>query len=292
MKRIAIRMGDGWRRHADPRWLDGWAPRPFELRGGTTELVEMGSGPPLLMIPPLPGFKEAFVACAQPLARSFRVVTFDLRTTYLGDEPWAELLGDLDDIADALGLRRFALAGHSLGGAIAQRWAAARPERAAALVLSSAFARVTTPRGARTARFLEQPLVVAAQRLAPRPAALAVARRLARRNGWIYDANCDDAVLDLVRHAIRDCPIGAGIERIRLAFSHDFRDRLAVIAAPTLLLVGEHDTAFARAATEEIRRLIPNAERRVSPGVGHLHPLSGAAWFADTIAAWVRAHLV
>jgi pimeloyl-ACP methyl ester carboxylesterase len=70
-------------------------------------------------------------------------------------------------VADALGLDRFALFGHSLGGAIAQRFALAHPDRVRALVLSSSFAWVSTPRGAAVARWLEQPLVLAAVRLLP-----------------------------------------------------------------------------------------------------------------------------
>ena len=58
----------GWRRHADPAWLPGWEPAPFELEGGSTEVVVMGEGPTLVLLPPLPGFKESWVACAAPLA--------------------------------------------------------------------------------------------------------------------------------------------------------------------------------------------------------------------------------
>src|SRR5436190_94300 len=64
MRSIAARLDDGWQRAADPVWLEGWVEREFELPGGCTRLVIMGEGPPLVLVPPLPGFKEAFVACA------------------------------------------------------------------------------------------------------------------------------------------------------------------------------------------------------------------------------------
>ena len=38
---------------------------------------------------------------------------------------------------------------------------------------------------------------------------------------------------------------------------------------------------------EELARLIPDAEVRVSPEVAHLHPISSPAWLADTVTEWV-----
>jgi pimeloyl-ACP methyl ester carboxylesterase len=59
------------------------------------------------------------------------------------------------------------------------------------------------------------------------------------------------------------------------------------LACPTLLVAGERETAWARAATDELARLIPGAQARTSPGVGHLHPLSGAAWLAEIVGEWL-----
>src|SRR5207245_933465 len=72
-----------------------------------------------------------------------------------------------------------AVAGHSLGGALAQRYALAYPERVASLVLSSSFARLVTPRSQWRARYIEQPAVLAALRVLPEEHALDFAGRLA-----------------------------------------------------------------------------------------------------------------
>src|SRR5215831_12546485 len=102
MRSIAAHLADGWRRAADPAWLEGWVERDFELPGGRTRLVVMGEGPPLLLLPPLPGFKEAWAPCASRLARRFRVVTYDLRLLD-GRPRWAALLDDLRRVADVAG---------------------------------------------------------------------------------------------------------------------------------------------------------------------------------------------
>src|SRR3989442_1404173 len=82
MRSIAAHLAGGWQHAADPSWLEGWVERDFELPGGFTRMVVMGEGPPLLLLPPLPGFKEAYIACAFRLARRYRVVTYDLRWVF------------------------------------------------------------------------------------------------------------------------------------------------------------------------------------------------------------------
>jgi pimeloyl-ACP methyl ester carboxylesterase len=61
------------------------------------------------------------------------------------------------------------------------------------------------------------------------------------------------------------------------------------LRCPTLLLVGERETVWARLAGDELARLLPQAERRIAPGVSHLHPLSSPEWLAMTVAEWAAA---
>ena len=284
---IFAHLGDGWKREADPAWLAGWEPVTFELPGGLTRVVCMGEGPTLALLPPLPGFKEAWLACAHLLARRFRVVTFDLRARFGRSPRWEPLLDDLERVLDAFAPGAIAVVGHSLGGALAQRWALARPDRIRALVLSSTFARLMTPRGDLWSRFFEQPAVLVGQRLLPRRTALAIARRLAAREGWVYDRCCDDRVLEFVRFCIRSVPVAMARDAVRLAFAHDVRAALPGLTCPTLIVRGERESLFVRQSAAELESLIPHAELRISPGVGHLHLFSGAEWFADTIASWL-----
>ena len=135
-------LPEGWRPLVDPAWLAGWTPAPLAVAGGTLDVVAMGAGAPVLLVPPLPGYKEAWVGIASRLARRFRVVTFDLRRDASGPGAWEALVDDLERVADAFALGRSAVVGHSLGAALTQRWARRRPERLAALVLSRGFASV------------------------------------------------------------------------------------------------------------------------------------------------------
>jgi len=285
--RIGVHLPDGWQRTVDPACLEGWHAQPFPLEGGTTEVVAMGQGPPLLLLPPLPGFKEAWIGVAHPLARHFRVITFDLRARFAGPPSWPAWLEDLERITAAFAPGDAIVMGHSLGGALAQRWTLAHPERVRALVLSSSFARVGSTRGQWRKRYLEQTLVLASQRWLPEAFAAPIARRLAARGAWVYDARCDPRVLAFVRRGIRGVPLSLAGQRVRLAFAHDTRADLPRLTTPTLLVVGEHEARWVREATGELARLIPGAEVRVSPGVAHLHPISSPEWLVETVEGWV-----
>jgi len=286
---IAPRLADGWQPMVDPAWLEGWHPRPLPLAGVSTAVDVMGEGRTLLLLPPLPGYKEAWIGVARLLARRFRVVTFDLRSRFAGPPSWQPLLDDLARVADALAPGAAVVMGHSMGGALAQRWALAEPQRVQALVLSSSFPRVGSTRGQWRKRYLEQTLVLASQRWLPEPLAAPLARRLVARGAWVYDQRCDDRLLAFIRHGIRRVPLSLARECVRLAFAHDTRAELSRMAVPTLLIVGELETRWAREVADAMAQLIPGAELRVSPGVAHLHPLSSPAWLAETVEAWVGA---
>lgn len=286
--RAGIRLRDGWQRLVPADWLRGWQPQRFELDGGWTEVVVMGDGPPLVLLPPLPGYKESWLACATLLSREFGVITFDLRARFEGPPRWETLLDDVTRILAVHAPGRVRIVGHSLGGALAQRWALAHPDRVAALVLSSTFARVTNPRGNRWARFVEQPLVLAGQRLLPEALARPLARHGAARGAWVYDARCDDAVLDFVRFCMRDVKVADARRTVALAMAHDTRATLAGLTPPVRIVAGELESVFYREALAELRALLPRADFVESPGVSHLHLLSSPQWLAERIAEWMR----
>ena len=285
---VAARLDDGWQELVDPAWLEGWAPQLFELRDGLTLVVALGSGPPLVLVPSLPGFKESWLGCAAKLARTHRVVTFDLRDRFPGPPSWDTLLADLERVLDAFVPGPAVVLGHSMGGALAQRWALAHPERVRALVLSSSFAKVYDPPGNLFARYLEQPFVIVSQRLLPPDPALVLARWLARREAWVYDTRCDDRLLRFVRFCMRGAKAATLRSALTLVWEHDTREAASSIAAPTLIVVGERESVFSRPASEELHRLIPGSTFEIVPGVSHLHPLSYPEWMVDTVTRWLR----
>lgn len=295
-RRVAEPLDPGWRDLAPAEWLAGWRVERAAVAGGEVELVEAGAGPPLVLLPPMPGWKEAYVALLPRLATRFRVVTFDLRTRFDGRPGWDALVADAERIAtQRFGDAPLHVFGHSLGGALALRWALDHPGRFRGLVVSSGFARVWSPPGGLLARWVEQPLALAAMRWLPDAASRAVARRLAAGRRWVFDAACDERVVALMRHGIRRVPLRLLRERLDLAFGFDVRDSLRSLGVPTLIVCAEHDTEFARRSAQELLAAIPGASRATIAGAGHLHPLSQAGALVDAIDVWIatlgRTHI-
>jgi pimeloyl-ACP methyl ester carboxylesterase len=106
-------------------------------------VVTGGDGPPLLLVHGWPQTWYAWRLIMPALARDFFVVAPDQRGTGLSGKPedgydTATLAGDLAALMDALGHRRFAVAGHDTGMWIGYALAADHPGRLDRLAVAEA----------------------------------------------------------------------------------------------------------------------------------------------------------
>src|SRR4051794_20530575 len=104
------------------------------------QIVERGTGAPLVLIPGIQGRWEYSRALVDALAPFYRVITFSLcdERTPAG-APRIDVFADQAERAiDRLGIEQVAVAGVSFGGLVALRYAASRTDRTAALVMVSA----------------------------------------------------------------------------------------------------------------------------------------------------------
>ena len=116
------------------------------VNGATIHYVSWGlkGRPPVALLHGLRAYGQWFEPLGAALADRYFVVAPDLRGRNLSD--WAKdgnygidaYVGDLAGLARQLGLSRFALGGHSLGGAIAASYAANHKDEVAALILFDA----------------------------------------------------------------------------------------------------------------------------------------------------------
>src|SRR4051794_2038615 len=101
-----------------------------------------GRGPGLVLVHGFGGAKEDFADHRDLFARDHTVVTFDHRGHGASDKPadpgaysLDRLRADTLAVADASGLDRFRLLGHSMGGMVVRRIAVERSDRVSALVM-------------------------------------------------------------------------------------------------------------------------------------------------------------
>jgi pimeloyl-ACP methyl ester carboxylesterase len=70
----------------------------------------------------------------------------------------------------------------------------------------------------------------------------------------------------------------------------DRRAELPSLAVPTLVIAGSDDMITPRSLGEEIANLVPGAETRVLPGVGHLSTLEAPDAVAEHITNWLHRY--
>ena len=246
------------------------------------DIIDRGSGPPLVLIPGLQGRWEYLRPAVDALSVFFRVLTFSL-----GD-------GDLDAYAHQVasmlsrkGIDRATICGVSFGGLVAVRFAAQNPARCDALILAS------TPRPALRLRRRHQiyvrapwifgPIFLAESPLRLRPEICAAIpdSRARRRFALRGLRTLLSAPLSLSRMAAR----------AKLISSVDLGPDCERITAPTLVVTGERhlDHVVPVEGAVEYVRLIPGARASVVERTGHLGSITRPDLFAAMIRDFVCA---
>jgi pimeloyl-ACP methyl ester carboxylesterase len=256
------------------------------------ELIDRGSGPPLVLIPGLQGRWEYLRPAVEALSACFRVVTFSLDDVAQPRPVAANgLTRYADEVASALtsiGIERAAICGVSFGGLIAVRFAARYPNRCDALILAS------TPRPALRLRarhevYLRAPWIFGPIFFAETPFRLRPEIRTAIPDGI--------ARRQFSLRALRTA-IGAPIslsrmaERARMISAEDVTSDCAQITAPTLVLTGERhlDHVVPVEGSSEYVRLIPGARGAVLERTGHLGSITRPDAFAAIVRAFTEDH--
>lgn len=102
--------------------------------------VEMGEGPPLILLHGLFGQARNFGAVQKRLAARFRVLALDLRnhgaSPHMPGMGYAALAADVAETLAAHGMQAAHLVGHSMGGKVAMRLALDHPELVTRLIVA------------------------------------------------------------------------------------------------------------------------------------------------------------
>ncbi|WP_225917725.1 alpha/beta fold hydrolase [Halobaculum rubrum] len=263
-----------------------------ESNGVETHYERRGDGPPVVFVHGAIVDHTQWVPQLDAFADEYTVVAYDVRghgptggsdrETYTVD-PFAE---DPAALVDALDLDRPVVCGLSMGGCIAMRYAARYPDGLSGLVLADTFGPAPLTLGERLQREALR-LTVPSVRVFGSP-------RVERATVWILGRLSDENVAgDYDRtEAIRETgpPMStaefAKVIRALASFDRVHVD-LATIAAPTLVLRGEHDAAFVRRQSSALGALIPDADvpegparetRRPSTRPRSSPPRSAAFW--------------
>ena len=247
------------------------------------EVIDRGSGPPLVLIPGLQGRWEYLRPAVDALAESFRVLTFSLGADDL--DGYARTVAAM--LSEA-GIERAVICGVSFGGLIAVRFAARYPAQCAALILASAPKPKLRLRP-RHQTYLRAPWIFGPIFLAETPFRLRPEIRSA-----IPDAKARRQFqMRQLRTAIgAPISLSAIAGRARMISEEDVTADCARIIAPTLVVTGERhlDHVVPVEGSSEYVRLIPNARATVLERTGHLGSITRPDAFAAIVRAFTEGH--
>lgn len=269
------------------------------VNGLSLRLTEWGprDGRPLFMLHGIRGYAETFAGIARALQPEFRVLAYDQRGRGASDWDPARnyytdaYVADLAGVADALGLERFDLLGHSMGGIAAIVFAAAHPRRVHRLVIEDAGP--AAYEGSAGAARIQRELRETPESFADIGAAREYLRAL-------RPSVPEAAREERLRHMLKPDGAGgwtwrhdhAGIAATRLdpdpARVVDLWPPVAALACPTLVLRGGRSDYLQAATARDMAARNPNVAWTEIAGAGHYIHDDQPDAFAQAVGEFLR----
>lgn len=258
---------------------------PTALVNGIEIYYEVvGEGEPLLLLAGFTCDHSVWLPVVPHLVGRHRVILMDNRgsgRSSAPDEPYTirQMADDAAGLLDHLGVSRADIAGHSMGGQIAQELTLAYPERVRALLLLSTW---LTSSGAFAA------VIDSLGRLAGQIDPATVSRV---SGAWVFT----DGLLDtLARHAATGvdspppmAPPHAAYRQSQAILANDTAGRAGSIRVPTLVAVSRQDILTPVRLSEAVARAIPTAELVVLNAGGHANTVEAPEAVAGAISRFL-----
>jgi len=242
------------------------------------------NGPPIVFLHGVGGDHATWRPQLRHFAAGYRCFAWDMPG--YGASPAREmafpaLTATLAQLLDALDLPKVHLVGQSLGGMIAQEFAASFADRLLSLTLVA-----TSPAFGRTDKDWQQKFiddrVGALERGATMP-------QLARANvGRIVGPGADPAGVEIAVGCTANLPVESYKQAIRMIVGFDRRDGLPNIKVPALAIAGAVDTVAPAPMMEKMAAKIPGARFIAVPGAGHLINLERPEAFNTALGGFLR----
>jgi aminoacrylate hydrolase len=250
-----------------------------------------GNGPPVLLVQGAGVCGEGWRPQVDALAGRFTLITFDNRGFGRSSMPAGRLtIEDMAEdalaLADAVGAARFHLAGHSMGGLIAQEVALRAPERVLTLSFLCTFAR-----GPQASRITPALLLTSLRmRIGPRAARRRAFLSLVMPSSYLQQV--DQTALaarlqSLYGYDLANQPSFV-MQQVRAMARFDRAGQLSRLRdIPTLVVSATHDRIAHPAYGRELASLIPGARYVEIADAGHAVTIQRA----DVVNELLARHL-
>lgn len=273
------------------QWLEGKRARFAPGRGSfgaahltnyTVEYHVCGQGEPIVLVPGLAGGMGLLGPLAQLLARDHKVITYQLRgedNCFAIRRPFHlnDLVCDLREFLDVLGVESPTLFGVSFGGAIALEFAARYPGRIANVVVQGAGSRFQPG-------FIQQVAGAVLSRF-PLPSDSPFVNQFL--NLLFGKGEAPGPLLDFVTQQIWSTDQSVMAHRLQLIESFNMCEKLSSIRVPSLVLAGLKDVLVPERNLKQLCKGLTKGKLIRIPQAGHLAFVT----HADQIANHVREFL-
>ena len=238
------------------------------LRNGEMDYICFGTGERILiMLPGLGDGLRTVKGTAAPMAAMYREFTRDFtvyafsRVNGLGEGyTTRDMAQDLAQAMEQLGIPRADILGVSMGGMIAQHFAADYPEKVNKLILAVTAARGNPVLAESIGEWVELAKKGDHGAFMDSNLRRIYSQAYYRKNRWMIPA---------VGKLTKPKSYERFFIQANACLNHDAFDRLGHIKSPTLVVGGEKDLALGGDASREIAAAIPNAELRMYEQWGH-----------------------
>ncbi|MBX3205663.1 MAG: alpha/beta fold hydrolase [Labilithrix sp.] len=260
------------------------ATREIDTARAHTELLERGSGVPLVLLHPFPFTAEVWEGEVDALSARRHVIAPSLRgfghTAPFDEAVPPSIDAMADDVAallDALEVTSpVVMGGLSMGGYVALAFARRHPDRLHALILADTRAE---PDDAEAREKRDASIA----RIERDGTAELIEGMLANATGETTRASRPE-VMARLRDRMASIPAEAIVKAlIALRDRPDARPDLPAIRVPTLVVVGTEDTVTPPSIAEAMAKVIPRATLALLPGAGHLANVENPSAFHEAV---------
>jgi pimeloyl-ACP methyl ester carboxylesterase len=275
-----------WREHQ--RWV--------RVLGTPVNVIELGSGDPMVFIHGLSGSWQNWLENLPHFARDHRVVAFDLPG--FGSSPMpAERISIpgyarlVDALLGELGIDAACVVGNSMGGFIGAELAIAFPQRVERLALVSAAGisshELRNERQMATVRRAERLLAMYGGWLASRSEFVARRERLRRWTFAVVARHPGRIPAPLVAEQLRGSGKPGFVDALDALTDYPIEDRLGRIGCPTLIVWGTDDRLVPVRDADRFAAAIPGSRKLVYADTGHVSMLERPARFNADLDAFL-----
>ncbi|WP_134704375.1 alpha/beta fold hydrolase [Ammoniphilus sp. YIM 78166] len=241
----------------------------------TTHYLEAGKGEPLILIHGVGLDSTIWAQQMEALSKEYRVISYDMMGHGLSASPPGpyhihQFVKQLDHLLADLAIEKAHIVGFSMGGLVAQAFAAQVPEKVISLVIVSS---VTNRTGEQ-----RQAVLSRVQEVEQKGHLTTIDAAIQR---WFTTDFMDEypEVIQRIRHRLQSNQPDAYLAAYRVFATADeeLYPQLPQILCPTLVVTGELDGGSTPEMARIMAEKIPHAQVKVLEGIRHMLPIEAVS---------------